>query len=104
MMRLVAAAVMFLGLIAIASAQEPSAAPSNQLEQKTCVFAGENYSEGAEFCVASHAGLKCETGKWSRDIQLDCGGGEQHTMPYNGSDQQMMPDHTQHMDHTMPCQ
>ena len=103
MMRLAAAAVIFLCSIAAVSAQEPNGAPSDQSAQRTCVFAGENYSEGAEFCVASHAGLKCESGKWSRDTQLECGGevGEQHTMPYHGTDEHMMTDH---MDHTMPHQ
>ena len=103
MMRLAAAAVIFLCSIAAVSAQEPTGAPSDQSAQRTCVFAGENYSEGAEFCVASHAGLKCESGKWSRDTQLECGGevGEQHTMPYHGTDEHMMTDH---MDHTMPHQ
>jgi len=95
MMRLAAAAVIFLCSIAAVSAQEPTGAPSDQSAQRTCVFAGENYSEGAEFCVASHAGLKCESGKWSRDTQLECGGevGEQHTMPYHGTDEHMMTDH-----------
>ena len=91
-MRVAAAAVMFLCSIATVSAQEPTGIPSDQPEQKTCVFAGENYSEGAEFCVAGHAGLKCESGKWSRDTQLECGG-EVNTIPYHGSD-----DHD-HMDH-----
>jgi hypothetical protein len=102
-MRLAAAATVFLCSIAPVSAQEPKAAPSDRPEQKTCVFAGENYSEGAEFCVAGRAGLKCESGKWSRDTQLDCGGevGEQHTMPYHGSDEHMIPEH---MDHMMPHQ
>src|SRR5690349_665110 len=83
MMRVAAAAMMFLCSIATVSAQEPTGIPSDQPEQKTCVFAGENYSEGAEFCVAGHAGLKCESGKWSRDTQLECGGevGEQRTTP-----------------------
>ena len=49
MMRLAAAAVIFLCSIAAVSAQEPTGIPSDQPEQKTCVFAGENYSEGAEF-------------------------------------------------------
>jgi hypothetical protein len=106
-MRLAAAATVFLCSIATASAQEPTISPSDRPEQKTCVFAGENYSEGAEVCVfASHAGLRCENGKWSRDTQLECGGGigELHTMPYHGSDEHMMPDHTDHMDHMMPPQ
>ena len=87
MMRVAAAAMMFLCSIATVSAQEPTGIPSDQPEQKTCVFAGENYSEGAEFCVPGHAGLKCESGKWSRDTQLECGGevGEQRTMPYHGT-------------------
>jgi hypothetical protein len=98
MMRVAAAAVMFLCSIATVSAQEPTGTPSDQPEQKICVFAGENYSEGAEFCVAGHAGLKCESGKWSRDTQLDCGGevSEQHTKPYHGTDDH---DHMDHMDH-----
>ena len=98
MMRVAAAAMMFLCSIATVSAQEPIGIPSDQPEQKTCVFAGENYSEGAEFCVAGHAGLKCESGKWSRDTQLECGGevGEQPTMPYHGTSDS---DHMGHMDH-----
>ena len=106
MMRLAAAAVMFLCSIATASAQEATIAPSDRSEQKTCVFAGENYSEGAEVCVfASDAGLKCESGKWSRDTQLRCGGvGEQHATPYHGGDDHMMPDHMDHKDNTMPPQ
>jgi hypothetical protein len=106
MMRLAAAAVMFLCSIATVSAQEPTGTPSDRPEQNTCVFAGENYSEGAELCVANHAGLKCESGKWSRDTQLECGGevGEQYTIPYHGTDEHMMPDHMDHMDNTMPHQ
>ena len=39
------------------------------------------------FVSQGHAGLKCESGKWSRDTQLECGGevGEQRTMPYHGT-------------------
>lgn len=79
-------------------------APLQTSQRKELVFSqAKNYSEGAEFCVASHAGLKCESGKWSRDTQLECGGevGEQHTMPYHGTDEHIMTDH---MDHTMPHQ
>ena len=98
MMRAAAAAMMFLCSIATVSAQEPTGTPSNQPDQKTCVFAGENYSEGAEFCVAGHAGLKCESGKWSRDTQLECGGetGGQRTLSYDGTCDR---DHMRHMDH-----
>lgn len=96
MMRLIAADVLLLCSIATVSAQEPTGTSDRQ-EQKTCVFAGENYSDGAEFCVENHVGLKCEGGRWSRDSQLECGGeaGEQHTMPYHGTDH----DHMDHMDH-----
>ena len=96
-MRVAAAAMMFLCSIATVSAQEPTGAPSDEA-QRTCVFAGENYSEGAEFCVASHAGLKCESGKWSRDTQLECGSetGGQRTMSYEGP---CNGDHMGHMDH-----
>jgi len=99
MIRSAATGAIFLCSIATASSQEPTGTASDQLEQKTCVFAGENYSAGAEICVASHAGLKCESGKWSRDNELECGGevGEQHTIPYHGSDEHMMPDHMSHM-------
>ena len=48
------------------------------------MFAGGEYSEGAEFCVTSHAALKCEGGKWSRDAQLDCTAGMSE-MPKSGS-------------------
>jgi hypothetical protein len=98
MTRVAAAAMMFLCSIATVSAQEPTGTPSNQADQKTCVFAGENYSEGAEFCVAGHAGLKCESGKWSRDTQLECGSetGGQRTMSYDGPCDR---DHMGHMDH-----
>jgi hypothetical protein len=79
---------------------------SQRPEQQTCVFAGESYSDGAEFCVTSHDGLQCGNGKWSRDTQLDCGG--QNTMMQQGGDDgHMMPDHmTGHMmqDHMMPHQ
>ena len=93
MMRLTAAAGMFLCSVVTASAQEPTVAPSDRSEQKTCVFAGENYSEGAELCVTGRAGLQCEGGK--RDTQLDCGGevSEQHTMRSRDNE-----DHC-HMDH-----
>jgi hypothetical protein len=94
MMRVVAAAVMFLCSIATVSAQEPTAAPSDRPEQRNCVFADENYSEGAELCVTGRAGLQCEGGKWSRDTQLDCGGevGEQHMRSHDNED------HMDHMD------
>jgi hypothetical protein len=105
MVRLVAGTAILLCSIAMARAQQPEGAPSAQ--QQTCVYAGGSYSEGAEFCITNHAGLKCADGKWSRDTQLDCGetadeqmtpqgeGGKDHVghmMP----DQQMMPDHMMH--------
>jgi hypothetical protein len=107
MMRFAITAAMVLGSIATASAQEPMGGPGSQRpEQQTCVFAGESYSDGAEFCVTSHDGLQCGNGKWSRDTQLDCGG--QNTMMQQGGDDgHMMPDHmTGHMmqDHMMPHQ
>jgi hypothetical protein len=88
MKRVAAAAVMVLCSIVTVSAQEPTGIPSDRPEQGNCVFAGENYSEGAELCVTGRAGLKCEGGKWSRDTQLECGGevGEQHTMPYHDNE------------------
>jgi hypothetical protein len=109
MMRLALTAGMLLWSIATAIAQEP---PSSQpREQQTCVFAGESYSEGAEFCVTSHAGLQCENGKWSRDSQLDCSGevGNERPMPHEGGgDDHTMSNHTMpdHMtpDHMMPHQ
>ena len=106
MMKLAAPTAIFLSSMATASAQEPTAVPSDRPDQKSCVFAGETYSEGAEICVTSHAGLKCENAKWSRDAQLDCGGefGEQHSMPYHGNDEHMTPGHMDHMDHMMPPQ
>jgi hypothetical protein len=108
MMRLATTAAMVLCSIATANAQEPTAGPASQRsEQQTCVFAGESYSEGAEFCVTGHAGLQCENGKWSRDTQLDCAG-ENTMMHQGGDDGHMMPDHmmTDHMmqDHMMPHQ
>jgi hypothetical protein len=100
MMRLAAASVMLLCSIATADAQEPSVAPSAHLEQRTCVFSGENYSEGAEICIfGSHVGLSCADGKWSRDSQLECGGFRERMEQYHGGDDHMMPDHTEHMDH-----
>jgi hypothetical protein len=103
MMRLVTTAAM-LWSIAAAGAQEPTGSPSSTTTvQQTCVFAGESYSDGAEFCVTSHAGLQCENGKWSRDTQLDCGG--ENTMMQGGDhmgaggDDHMMHDH---MLNTMP--
>jgi len=83
---------MVLVSIATASAQEPAGGKESQRpEQQTCVFAGESYSEGAEFCVTDHAGLRCENGKWSRDTQLDCAG--ENMMRQGGGDGHMMPDH-----------
>ena len=73
MLRLVAATAMLLCSIVTSGAQQPNSEPSSQSSQlQTCVFAGENYSHGAEFCVTAHAGLRCDDGKWSRDTQLDC--------------------------------
>jgi hypothetical protein len=107
MMRSVTTTAIILCSIGSASAQQPSATgapPSQAPEQQICVYAGESYSEGAEFCVTSHAGLKCEGGKWSRDTLLDCAG--------EAANEPMMPqgdgneDNTSHMmpdqDHMMP--
>jgi hypothetical protein len=61
MMRSAAAAVMFLCSITTVSAQEPTVA-SDRPEQKTYVFAGENYSGGAEFCVARPSNVRVASG------------------------------------------
>jgi hypothetical protein len=99
MMRLATTAAIALLSTGTAIAQETAAGPAApRSEQQTCVFAGGSYSEGAEFCVTAHAGLKCESGKWSRDTQLDCSEGDEHMMPQQGGgDDHMMPDHTMHM-------
>jgi len=98
-MRVAAAAVMVLCFLPTVSAQEPTATPLDRPEQSNCVFAGENYSEGAELCVTSRTGLQCEGGKWSRDTQLDCGGevGEQRTMRSRDNDDRGNEGHC-HMD------
>jgi hypothetical protein len=96
MMRLAITAAMLLCSITMASAQEQTgAAPPEVLGQQNCMFAGGEYSQGAEFCVTNDAGLKCDKGKWSRDAELDCGGG--------ASEEHMMPDHMM-PDHMMPHQ
>ena len=41
--------------------------------------------------MTSHAALKCEGGKWSRDAQLDCTAGMSE-MPKSGSRPMMTPD------------
>ena len=100
-MRLVAAATMLLCAIATARAQPAGAASSEPAQQQTCVYASGSYSEGAEFCITGHAGLKCNNGKWSRDAELDCG---------EAANEQMMPQgqggeyHEDHMGHMMPDQ
>ena len=92
--RLAAIAALAFCSIAAATAEEATQNQSDEAsDDNTCMFAGGEYSEGAEFCVTSHAALKCEGGKWSRDAQLDCAAGMSE-MPHPGESESgpmMMP-------------
>ncbi len=80
--RLAAIAALVFCSITAATAEEATQNQSDEAsDDNSCMFAGGEYSEGAELCVTSHAALKCEGGKWSRDAQLDCTGG---MMPHPG--------------------
>jgi hypothetical protein len=92
-------ALAFCSIPAATAAQEATQDQSNEASDNICMFAGGEYSEGAEFCVTNHAALKCEGGKWSRDAQLDCTTGMSE-MPNPGESEsgprmpnQMGPDH-----------
>ena len=95
------AAIAALAFCSITAATATQEAPKDQadeaVDENDCMFAGGEYSEGAEFCVTSHAALKCEGGKWSRDAQLDCTGGMIPHPGGSGSEpmtpDQMGPDH-----------
>jgi hypothetical protein len=93
MIRLAAiTALAFCSITAATAAQDATQNQSDEAgDDNTCMFAGGEYSEGAEFCVTSHAALKCEGGKWSRDAQLDCTAGMSE-MPKSGSRPMMTPD------------
>jgi hypothetical protein len=100
----VVAALAFCSMAAATAAQEATQdQPDEASDDNTCMFAGGEYSEGAEFCVTSHAALKCEGGKWLRDAQLDCTGEMMLHPGASGSGPMMMPNQMG-PDHMMPHQ
>src|SRR5512135_1219925 len=89
------AALVFCSITAATAEEATQNQPDEASNDNSCMFAGGDYSEGAEICVTSHAALRCEGGKWSRDPQLDCTAGMSempHSPPMMTPDQ-MGPDH-----------
>ena len=61
-----------ISFFSIGTACAQAAEPSNSTADKTCLYAGEKYSQGATICVTDIAGLTCDNqAHWTAASNLD---------------------------------